>query len=240
MDQPHNLGLAELEPTGFVPATAGLQQRKSSETRIAILDAAVECLAEHGYARTTTQLIAKVANVSRGAMLHHYATKQELIESVIEYAFYRHVEQFIAAMKVVTERQRTEDNAGIRADWQTYQSREFMAYLELNVAARTDAELRDMYLPRARKHDRVWRDELLRVFPEWTQDLKLLNRSRRLVQALMTGMVINRAVWDDASIEETLLKFLADILIKIRKHEIDFPQARAKARAPGKRRVQSS
>ncbi|WP_231639587.1 TetR/AcrR family transcriptional regulator [Sphingomonas profundi] len=218
--QPANL--SELEPAGMAPPTAGLQQRKSSETRVAILDAAVECLAKYGYARTTTQLIAKIANVSRGAMLHHYATKQDLIESVIDYAFFRHMEGFSAAVQSLTEVQRTRENAGILMDWSLYLSREYKAYLELNVAARTDEDLRAMFIPKAQRHDRVWSEELVRNFPEWAEDQERLARSHRLVQSVMSGMVLNRDIWDDPAMEETLLAFLASVLLKVRDGSLTF------------------
>jgi len=67
-------GLAVLEPEGLDSHGQGWQQRKSIQTRIAILEAAIDCLERQGYARTTTQMIAQTARISRGAMLHHYAT----------------------------------------------------------------------------------------------------------------------------------------------------------------------
>lgn len=215
--------LAELEPAGMAAPDAGLQQRKSAETRLAILDAAVDCLARVGYARTTTQLIAKVADVSRGAMLHHYSTKQELIDSVTDYAFYRHLERFMAAVRELPEIERTRDNIGILIDWRLYQSREYSAYLELTVAARTDDELRATFVPKAQRHDRVWREELERVFPEWASDPERLSRSRRLVQTVMSGMVLNREIWADPAMERTLLAFLAATLVKVRDGALDWP-----------------
>ncbi|SFS10437.1 TetR/AcrR family transcriptional regulator [Sphingomonas jatrophae] len=215
--------LSELEPAGMATPDAGLQQRKSAETRVTILDAAVDCLARVGYARTTTQLIAKVANVSRGAMLHHYSTKQELIASVIDYAFYRHLEQFITSVRELPEVERMRDNAGILIDWRLYQSREYSAYLELTVAARTDEELRATFVPKARRHDRAWREELERVFPEWADDPALLSRSRRLVQTVMSGMVLNRDVWADIDMERALLAFLSSALLKVREGTLDWP-----------------
>jgi AcrR family transcriptional regulator len=226
------IDLSELEPVGLAPPTAGLQKRKSSDTRIAILDAAIECLANVGYARTTTQLIAKTARVSRGAMLHHYATKQELIESVIDYAFYCHMGEFSQAMRSLTERERTRENNGVAIDWELYQSRVHQAYLELTVAARTDEELRALFLPKAQRHDRIWREELVAVFPEWANDLDLLKSSHRLLQAILSGMFLNRQVWADTGMEQTLLRFLADTLIKLREGEVSFREA---PEAPKKR-----
>ncbi len=221
--KPDMAHLAELQPAGMASADAGLQQRKSAETRLAILDAAVDCLDRVGYARTTLHLIAKVARVSRGAMLHHYATKHDLISSVTDYAFYRHMEAFTAAIRGLSEAERTRENSGILVDWNFYLSREYSAYLELLVAARTDEELRTMFMPKARRHDRVWRDELVRVFPEWTGDPDLLARSRRLVQAMMSGMILNREIWDEPETERSLLAFLSSLLVDLREGRTAWP-----------------
>ena len=49
--------LAHLEPEGLTADGQGWQQRKSVQTRIAILEAAVDCLERYGYASTTTCLL---------------------------------------------------------------------------------------------------------------------------------------------------------------------------------------
>src|SRR5579859_4164701 len=133
--------LAQLEPEGLDAEGQSWQQRKSVQTRVTILEAAIDCLQKHGYARTTTQLIAEMAGISRGAMLHHYATKQDLIASVIDYTFYKRMESFIERIKALSEPQRVQEQAGIELYWQSVLTREFAAYLELMVAARTDPEL---------------------------------------------------------------------------------------------------
>lgn len=234
------IDLSELEPAGMAPPSAGLQQRKSSETRITILDAAVDCLAEVGYARTTNRLIAKRAHVSRGAMLHHYATRQELIESVIDYAFYRHMEEFGRAIRGLSEQERKSDNSGIALDWDLFLSRPHKAYLELTVAARTDEELRAIFVPKAQRHDRIWCDQLVQVFPEWSRDLELLNRSRRVVTSMMSGMILNRDIWNDAAMEQTLLQFLADVLIKLREGELRFRAPEAQLGRSRSRRARAA
>lgn len=206
------------------PSSSGLQQRRSSETKLMILDAAVDCLAEFGYSNTTTQLIAQRANISRGAMLHHYATKQDLIASVIDYAFFRHIEEFSTAVRSLSDVDRTKKNVGISIDWQTYNGRDFKAYLELNNAARTDVELRDMFISKAQRHDRYWRQELIENFPEWAKNLDKLDHARRFTQAVMSGMVINQAIWNEPDTIKTLLAFLANILIDVREGRLNFPK----------------
>src|SRR5215207_5035001 len=61
------------------------QEERSTETRGRLLDAAVECLIEFGYSATTTTTVAKRAGVSRGAQLHHYPAKVELLTAAIEH-----------------------------------------------------------------------------------------------------------------------------------------------------------
>ncbi len=61
------------------------QADRSSATRQAILEAARDTIADKGYSATTTLETARRAGVSRGAQLHHYATKQDLLLSVIDY-----------------------------------------------------------------------------------------------------------------------------------------------------------
>lgn len=60
------------------------QAERSAGTRAALLDAAIRMLNEHGYAATTTMLVAKEAGVSRGAMLHQFRTKADLMTFVVE------------------------------------------------------------------------------------------------------------------------------------------------------------
>ena len=60
------------------------QQTKSGRTRTTILNAAIDCFYELGSAPTTTERIAQQAGVSRGAMLHHFHTRRDLLQAAIE------------------------------------------------------------------------------------------------------------------------------------------------------------
>src|SRR5438128_4428078 len=61
------------------------QQQRREETRRALLDAAVESLIEVGFARTTTLEVQRRANVSRGALLHHFPSKAELLVAAVDH-----------------------------------------------------------------------------------------------------------------------------------------------------------
>ena len=68
-----------------VPRGPNAERRAS--TRAKIMAAAVKCLAEFGYATTSTPLVALMAKVSRGSLLHQFPTKVDLILAVAEHAW---------------------------------------------------------------------------------------------------------------------------------------------------------
>jgi len=60
------------------------QAERSATTRAALLRAARELFAEHGYAGAGREEIAERAGVTRGALYHHFANKQQLFVAVVE------------------------------------------------------------------------------------------------------------------------------------------------------------
>lgn len=117
------------------------QEERSAATRTRLLDATIDCLFELGFAGTTTTVIAERAGVSRGAQLHHFPTKAELVTTAVEHIFERRLREFREAFAKVPADVDRED-AAIDILWSMVSGPTFYAWLELVVAARTDAELR--------------------------------------------------------------------------------------------------
>jgi AcrR family transcriptional regulator len=117
------------------------QEERSAATRGRLLDATLECLAELGYARTTTTEIAERGGVSRGAQLHHFPTKAELVTEAVAYLFDRRDEEFRAAFASLPA---DADRGAAAVDilWSMVSGPTFHAWLELAVAARTDPVLK--------------------------------------------------------------------------------------------------
>lgn len=78
-----------------IPGT-GRRQQFSASTRRALVDAARELFTERGYAATSLDAIVSQAEVTKGALYHHYSGKQALFEAVFE-----QLEQ--AASKAITK-----------------------------------------------------------------------------------------------------------------------------------------
>jgi AcrR family transcriptional regulator len=60
---------------------------RSAATRKQFLEATVQCLDASGYGAVTNIRVADLAGVSRGAMMHHFPTRQALIIATVEYAY---------------------------------------------------------------------------------------------------------------------------------------------------------
>lgn len=209
--------ITELLPDGAANEDAGWQERKSWQTRTALLDAAVKCLAEAGYAKTTTQLVASSAKISRGAMLHHYATKAELISAVIDYIMYRRMETFYGQVAGLTDKQRVNDLRGVEVYWATVQTTEYQAFLELSVASRTDEELREVFEPKAQAFDQFWFSQLPTFFPEWAEaPREKLLLARDLIVVTLEGLYLNRRIMTDRHRRVAIRTFLAQAMELLR------------------------
>lgn len=120
------------------------QQQRSAATRTRVLDATLASLIELGYAATTISRVQERAGVARGTLLHHFPTRASLLVAVVEDVAARR-------LHVLTD-QAEQSSAGgwdaaVDLIWSDLQSPVFLAVLELWVAARTDADLRDALVP---------------------------------------------------------------------------------------------
>ena len=198
------------------------QQRKSIQTRIVILEAAIDCLQTHGYGRTTTQLIAEMAGISRGAMLHHYATKQDLMASVIDYTLYKRMEGFLGGVRALKESDRVTNMMGIELFWDSLQTREFGAYLELVFAARTDADLAEIFLPKARLYDEAELAKVVSAFPEWAEQPEAYALAMDYCNSALQGLFINKAMWNEPEQVE-LRRFVGKSIAMLLSGELSLP-----------------
>ncbi len=122
--------------TAPVPTT----QTRAETTRAKLKAATVESLAERGYAGTSTQEVCRRAGVSRGTMLHHYPNRTALLLAALDSILGDRVAHFVAARQ---GQERMTPRQLVRELWAEWQGPVYAAWLELAVAARTEAELRE-------------------------------------------------------------------------------------------------
>src|SRR5947209_19740075 len=67
------------------PGDGGARARRTADSRALILEAAVACLVEDGYAGASTLAVQARAGVSRGRLLHHFPSRAELLVAAAEH-----------------------------------------------------------------------------------------------------------------------------------------------------------
>ncbi|WP_030168055.1 TetR/AcrR family transcriptional regulator [Spirillospora albida] len=122
------------------------QQDRSRATRQRLLEAAIDCLAFLGWARTTVAVVAERAGVSRGAAQHHFRTREELVTAAVEYGAEVRLDQMRDRLDTLADH-RPSTHEVVALLGEMYTSPLFRAALQLWVAASSDEQLRAQILP---------------------------------------------------------------------------------------------
>jgi AcrR family transcriptional regulator len=181
---------------------------RSAATRARLLDATIDSLVEVGWAGTSTTEVVRRAGVSRGAQVHHYPTKQELVLAAVEHLLLRRVEEFGAAFERLDPEHRTHA-AALDLLWEHCFGPSFEAWLELAVAARSDPLLHGRLVDFEKRLWEAALDAFKAQFPEASDDA-FARVALRLTFAVLDGLVVGRlAGTDPEELTEVLDAFKA-------------------------------
>ena len=173
--------------------------------RTRLLDSAADCLYELGFSGTTTIVVAARAGVSRGAQLHHFPTKERLVTEAVRHVLGKRLKEFREAFAELPEGA-DKPAAAIDILWQKLSGRTFYAWLELVVAARTDAVLR-VAVAEIAGH---FLDEVQATAHDFFRPVEGGPLPFEIVPvyalAVMQGLALDRIVWpaDDARLDVVL------------------------------------
>jgi AcrR family transcriptional regulator len=185
----------------------GWQAQKSASTRNQIIEAAIRCFVDHGYSRTTTTLIAEKAGLSRGAMLHHFPSKRDVVRAAVEYLHAKRLKAFRRAMaKVAPEGDHIRQ--GVDGYWAHVKHPMFVAFFELAVAARTDPELAGILRPVQESFEREWYAMSIELFPEWRGKGEKFELAFDLSRYVLEGMAISFLTHKETERDKRVLRYL--------------------------------
>ena len=172
------------------PRVRRTQEERSATTRALLLDATIDCLAELGYAGTTTTEIADRAGVSRGAQLHHFPTKQELVGTAVGWILERRLVEFRKAWAALPA---DADRAAAAVDllWEATSGNAFYAWLELLVAARTDPSLRKTIQDISNRFSQGVLEAFHEAFPE-SRDNRALDMGPWFILSVLQGFALEK------------------------------------------------
>jgi AcrR family transcriptional regulator len=119
---------------------------RSATTRRQIFEATVKLLDSSGYGAVTNIRVADEAGVSRGAMMHHFPTRQDLLVATLEYA-YDKVSIFRRSVLSKLPPGLPRYRALIELAWTTARMPESVASSEIRTGSRSDPEIRAAVAP---------------------------------------------------------------------------------------------
>ena len=191
------------EPTGK-PVRRRTQAERSATTRARILKAAVTCLYKHGYGATTTVSVATTAKVSRGAMLHHFPSKADLMLATLSYVLELNAANFLKAANKIEdpwERYAALPDLRLAAGVQPAG----VAFMEVMVGARSDETVRSRF-PEFQAQLMVRTSQRM---AEWAEQsgVKVTSRDQaisRIVTLAIFGLAVQKQVMPLSDTDEVL------------------------------------
>ena len=190
-------------------------------------DKLMQLLALLGFARTTTLEVQRRAEVSRGALLHHFPSKAELLVAAVDHlAEMRAREMKAFASQLPPERTRRSPAGGAgaiaepeatpgtdaRTDvvlgllWQCFSGTFFQVAMELRTAARTDPELRRVLTVAERSlRDRIVAQSRT-LFGRAVAEHPGLERALDLTLQLMIGAAMSSVLHGETSRLDDLIE----------------------------------
>jgi AcrR family transcriptional regulator len=193
------------------------QAQKSAMTRDRILDAAINCFVEQGYTNVTTAKVASSAGVSRGAMLHHFPSKTELIQAAVEYLHDKLLEDYTRRVAGIPKSLKGQKRrrAGLDAYWDHLSGDLWVVYHELCVASRTDPELNAILENSQVLFEQHVRDTNTQLFEEWNGRGDRFLLAMDVTKFMMEGMAAGQLTTNRNQRVKHLLNYLADRLEEI-------------------------
>lgn len=211
--------MPRISDDGVHGAQRRTQAERTEAMRTRLLDATVECLVTFGYAGTTTARIAEIAGVTRGAQVHHFRSKEDLVVAAVEHLAEQRVHIAIRQQGKVLAG--PDPVAGVLEFlWDAHQGDMFEATIELWVASRTD----DVLAEQVRRVEPVVNSTLItaiaHLLPEHAAQRAVRNALYTVMDALRGILVISfvdrdvdeaRRRWDRAC--TYLSRILTDALV---------------------------
>lgn len=189
---------------GKVAQTLGKQESKSVKMRNTVCKAAVSCLYELGYNETTISRIVERAGVSRGAVQHHFPTKEDLITATAERLLERSMD-FSATGSSKGKAGSTADEL-MKAWVNLINTKQYQALLEILTAARTDKRLRERISPILQRWNAIIDQQMVEKFESPDRDDKDVQLLMVMNRSLMRGLLIQDRYMSDPSYALNVVK----------------------------------
>jgi AcrR family transcriptional regulator len=175
-----------------LPKLRRSNKERTAEMRGRLIDAAIETLFRLGYSATTTFEVAKVAGVSKGAMLHHFPTQVDLMLATAQFIVdsrqrARREQLFSGTIEPGLPR----FHAAADVAWEVNRRPSTIALVEIVMATRSDPNLGKAFEPFLETWIQAPREAAQRMAADLeVGDVSEIEGMLRLHRAAMFGLAI--------------------------------------------------
>ncbi|MFC3173566.1 TetR/AcrR family transcriptional regulator [Novosphingobium bradum] len=120
------------------------QARRTADTRLALVEAAIRLLCRVGYAGTTTLAIPEEAGLSRGAFQHQFGTKAALMIEVVKHVY---AEELLEYRRYFNGKPNLDLSDFPAVIWEISRRPSAIAVLEILNGCRNDPQLAEQLMP---------------------------------------------------------------------------------------------
>ncbi len=164
---------------------------RSAATRERILAATVDCLYSLGYHQTTTIVVTQRAGISRGAMLHHFPSKADLMIATIEYVRQKMGEAHQEKLAPIADLKDRFD-ALVDILWTQFSQPLGIARIELLLASRSDPDCGPYFAELTVELDKRHKESIWPLAKRLGfQDRKTVDAIVQLYAAAVRGLAID-------------------------------------------------
>lgn len=192
------------------------KQERSRTTRDRILKSTVSCLAELGWHRTTTSVVAERSGISRGALQHHFPTREDLFLTAVDYMFDE--ENQVGLYGAVTSSAKGDDfDFIVEKVLEFYVSDIFKAALQVWTVGASEPALKEKIRPLEDKFARGIYDQTVKFLDADVSD----ERTHRFIQTtldLARGLGLADLLSDDSVRRKHIARFWAEEMRSIKRH----------------------
>jgi len=199
------------------PDSVGERARKH------ICETTVALLVERGFSATSIGRIAERANVSKGALQHHFTTKEDLMVAVVNRLMARVVVRSDVSQKKPGE---TEESVIIREIMKIWtdliNTDPYRALLEILVASRTDSSLLKRIGPVLQDWESSFDDLAKKLFVTNTGQDEDVVMALTMTRVLFRGLVLQVPYERDPSDIENIVKRWSELIsstLRVRDHK---------------------
>lgn len=163
-------------------------------TRVAIVEATVDCLVADGYAGLTTRRVAERAGIAQSTVMFHFATREALLVEAVTHAALRLAEQALDRIDLAALRTPDHREAVLDEAWNEFTSPQALAAAQLWAAVWNEPELATTLRELEERIGAIILGTAGALFPELAADPRLPPLLDAVV-SLIRGLVMAIPVW---------------------------------------------